>query len=100
MEFFLLGNPLTSDELHQNGMINSLSDNPIEAATEMAKIINKLSPLSTNMIKKNIKAALDSTFSESMEREMMAQRFLGNSADYKEGLNAFLAKREPQFKGE
>jgi 2-(1,2-epoxy-1,2-dihydrophenyl)acetyl-CoA isomerase len=100
MEFFLLGNPLTSDELHQNGMINSLTDNPIEAASEMAKIINKLSPLSTDMIKKNIKAALDSTFSESMEREMMAQRFLGNSADYKEGLDAFLAKREPQFKGE
>jgi 2-(1,2-epoxy-1,2-dihydrophenyl)acetyl-CoA isomerase len=52
------------------------------------------------MIKKNIKASLDSTFSESMDREMMAQRFLGNSADYKEGLSAFLAKREPQFKGE
>ena len=100
MEFFLLGNPLTSDELHQNGMINILADNPIEAATDIAKTVNKLSPLSTDMIKKNIKAALDSTFSESMEREMMSQRFLGNSADYKEGLSAFLAKREPQFKGE
>ena len=100
MEFFLLGNPLTSDELHLKGMINTLADNPIENATEIAKTINKLSPLSTDMIKKNIKAALDSTFSESMEREMMSQRFLGNSADYKEGLNAFLAKREPQFKGE
>jgi 2-(1,2-epoxy-1,2-dihydrophenyl)acetyl-CoA isomerase len=100
MEFFLLGNPLTSDELHQQRMINSLADNPLEAATEMAKTLNKLSPLTMEMIKKNIKASLDSTFSESMEREMMSQRFLGNSADYKEGLSAFLAKREPQFKGE
>jgi 2-(1,2-epoxy-1,2-dihydrophenyl)acetyl-CoA isomerase len=100
MEFFLLGNPLTSDELHQKGMINTLAENPNETATEIAKSINKLSPLSTDMIKKNIKAALDSTFSESMEREMMSQRFLGNSADYKEGLSAFLSKREPQFKGE
>jgi 2-(1,2-epoxy-1,2-dihydrophenyl)acetyl-CoA isomerase len=34
-----------------------------------------------------------------MEREIFTQRFLGNSADYKEGLTAFLSKREPNFTG-
>ena len=51
------------------------------------------------MIKKNIKAALDSNFNQSMERETHVQRFLGNSADYKEGLDAFLNKRQPNFTG-
>jgi enoyl-CoA hydratase/carnithine racemase len=31
--------------------------------------------------------------------EKSAQRFLGNSLDYKEGLSAFLEKRKPNFKG-
>ena len=51
------------------------------------------------MIKKNIKASLDSNYNESIERETHVQRFLGNSSDYKEGLTAFLAKRPPQFTG-
>lgn len=100
MEFFLMSNPLTASYLAEVGLVNGLSDNPTEQALEYAKAINKLGPLSTELIKKNLKAAQDSSFNESMEREMYAQRFLGNSADYKEGLTAFLAKRDPQFRGE
>lgn len=100
MEFFLMGNPLSSEELHQAGLVNQLSDDPAKVAAEMAMTINKLSPLSTEMIKKNIKASFDSNFEQSMERETYVQRFLGNSSDYKEGLTAFLEKREPQFTGQ
>lgn len=99
MEFFLLGEALTSEELHNAGLINALNENALAKAIEYAMAINKLSPLSTEMIKKNIKAALDSNFNQSMERETHVQRFLGNSNDYKEGLTAFLAKRQPNFTG-
>jgi 2-(1,2-epoxy-1,2-dihydrophenyl)acetyl-CoA isomerase len=100
MEFFLLGEALTADELYEAGLINALAVDPIEKAQEYAQAINKLSPLSCELIKKNIKASLDSNYSDSMERETSVQRFLGNSADYKEGLSAFLAKRQPQFTGQ
>lgn len=99
MEFFLMGEALTSEELHTAGLINALNEDVMAKALEYAMNINKLSPLSTDMIKKNIKASLDSNFNQSMERETHVQRFLGNSADYKEGLSAFLEKRQPNFTG-
>lgn len=99
MEFFLLGEPLLSDELHNYGLVNFLSESPRIKARECANILTKLSPLSMQMIKENIKSSLDMSFQESMERETSVQRFLGKSEDYKEGLAAFLNKREPNFKG-
>lgn len=100
MEFFLMSSALTSEELHAANLINKLSDDSMKEAQDFALAINKLSPLSSEMIKKNIKASLDSSFEQSMERETHVQRFLGNSKDYKEGLSAFLEKREPQFTGQ
>ena len=99
MEFFLMGESLSSEELHKTGVINCVSEDYLTKALEFAAAINKLSPLSTEMIKRNIKSSLDATYDESIERETYVQRFLGNSADYKEGLSAFLEKRQPQFTG-
>jgi 2-(1,2-epoxy-1,2-dihydrophenyl)acetyl-CoA isomerase len=99
MEFFLMGNPLMAEEMHAAGLINTLDELVLERALEYATTINKLSPLATETVKKNLKAAMDSSYNESMEREMYAQRFLGRSSDYREGLSAFLEKREPQFTG-
>jgi 2-(1,2-epoxy-1,2-dihydrophenyl)acetyl-CoA isomerase len=99
MEFFLMGEAITSEELHTAGLINAISEDALSKAKEYAIAINKLSPLSTEMIKKNIKASLDSNFNQSLERETSVQRFLGNSSDYKEGLSAFLEKRQPNFTG-
>jgi 2-(1,2-epoxy-1,2-dihydrophenyl)acetyl-CoA isomerase len=99
MEFFLMGNPLIAETMLAVGLINAIDEAVIDKALLYATTINKLSPLSTMTVKNNLKFALDATYSESMEREMYAQRFLGNSADYKEGLTAFLEKREPQFTG-
>lgn len=99
MEFFLMGNPLMAEEMHTFGLINALDENVLEKALSYAATINKLSLIATEMVKKNIKASLDSNYNDSMIREMHTQRFLGRSSDYKEGLQAFLEKRDPQFTG-
>ena len=99
IEFILMGLPLLAEDLLAAGLINALDESVLERALEYSTTINKLSPLSTETVKKNLLAALDSNYNESMERETIAQRFLGNSSDYKEGLSAFLEKREPQFTG-
>lgn len=100
MEFFLMGEALMSEDLLKAGIINAINEDVLLKAKEYAQAINKLSPLSCEMIKKNIKASLDSSFSQSMERETQVQRYLGKSADYKEGLTAFLEKRSPIFTGQ
>ncbi|NOT77807.1 MAG: 2-(1,2-epoxy-1,2-dihydrophenyl)acetyl-CoA isomerase [Bacteriovoracaceae bacterium] len=100
MEFFLMGEALMSEDLHKAGIINAINEDVLFIAKQYAQAINKLSPLSCEMIKKNIKASLDSSFTQSMERETQVQRYLGKSADYKEGLTAFLEKRSPIFTGQ
>ncbi len=97
--FFLYGESLTGEELEKAGLVNEVCENPLDKAMELAEKINKLAPQSVTMIKKNILSSLDSTYGESMERETNVQRYLGRSNDYKEGLNAFLEKRNPIFNG-
>jgi 2-(1,2-epoxy-1,2-dihydrophenyl)acetyl-CoA isomerase len=100
LEFFLFNNPLFSEDLEKAGMINYIGDDYMEQASIWANQIAGMAPLSLELMKKNLKLAMDSTFAESMQNETDTQRFLGNSSDYQEGLKAFFEKRKPEFKGQ
>jgi 2-(1,2-epoxy-1,2-dihydrophenyl)acetyl-CoA isomerase len=97
LEFFLFNNPMTSEELLENKLINFVQDDPLAFSKELAQKINALSPESVDMIKQNLQFAMEGTYESSMEREISCQRSLGKSENYKEGLKAFFEKREPQF---
>lgn len=97
LEFFLLGEPLMAEDLQKVGLINSLTDSPLELALAWASKINSLSPKSTTLVKRNLQNALESTYDKSMNNETASQRYLGNSEEYQEGLKAFFEKREPRF---
>ncbi|MCO4794229.1 MAG: enoyl-CoA hydratase/isomerase family protein [Bacteriovoracaceae bacterium] len=100
LEFFLFNTPLFSEDLNTAGMINYVGDDYLEKAKEWSTSISSMAPLSLELIKKNLKLAMDSSYSESMTNETSTQRFLGNSKDYQEGLKSFFEKRKPEFKGE
>jgi len=51
------------------------------------------------MIKKMLDMAYTSGLSDVLEYEAYCQEIAGRSNDYKEGVNAFLEKRKPEFKG-
>lgn len=51
------------------------------------------------MIKKLINNSFETTLDQALNDEAAAQDILGSSNDYKEGVNSFLEKRKPVFKG-
>ncbi|EST81549.1 enoyl-CoA hydratase, partial [Escherichia coli ECC-1470] len=51
------------------------------------------------LIKQAINSAETNTLDMQLDLERDYQRLAGRSADYREGVSAFLAKRSPQFTG-
>ncbi|HXH30543.1 MAG TPA: enoyl-CoA hydratase-related protein [Bacteriovoracaceae bacterium] len=100
LEFTLLGKPLFSETMLEYNFINKVAENPLQEALEFASQINGLAPLSVKMVKKNLQFASEKELGEVLNREKYVQRFLGFSADYKEGVKAFMEKRKPEFKGQ
>lgn len=99
LNFALRGKPLFAEDMAQLGLVNEVHAAPLERALELAEELNRLAPLSLKHTKKTFQAALDVDWKTNLETEKTAQRFLGFSQDYREGVTAFMEKRPPNFRG-
>lgn len=65
----------------------------------MARNLAAGATLGLGMTKRLIQAAAANTLDQQLDMERDCQRIAGRSADYAEGVSAFLDKRKPEFKG-
>lgn len=101
MEIMLLGEKYNAEKAYSDGLITRLvKDADLESETEA--IAEKLAigpPISLKLIRHSAWEALDSDFSDQLNRERKLQLTAGRTNDFKEGVAAFREKRKPIFIG-
>ena len=97
----LTGEPLPAEQAADWGLIwKAVEDDALDA--EVDAIANKLAalpPLGLAAIKEMIRSSWQHSLGEELDRQRDAMRRLGFTADYREGVAAFLEKRQPKFTG-
>ena len=92
---------LGAAEAQQAGLVNRVVpvDKLEETVTEIAKTISRNAPLSVNASKVTIKEVLKDESQRDLAKLAKISEDCFNSADYQEGRQAFMEKREPVFIG-
>ncbi|MFL4377122.1 2-(1,2-epoxy-1,2-dihydrophenyl)acetyl-CoA isomerase PaaG [Acinetobacter baumannii] len=101
MGLALLGDKLPAETAKEWGMIwDVVEDAELKTkVTELAERLAKQPTFGLSLIKKAIHQSSNNTFDKQMLLERDLQRIAGRSEDYREGVQAFMNKREPNFKG-
>ncbi|MBI5914290.1 MAG: enoyl-CoA hydratase/isomerase family protein [Bacteroidetes bacterium] len=98
----MLGEKISAKDAESMGMIYKvLPDEGFgEAALAIAKTLAQMPTKGLGFTKHLLNLSLTNSLSEQLEAEDEYQTLAGNTADYREGVAAFLEKRKPVFKSE
>jgi len=97
----MLGTSLTAEQAERMGMIWQVVEDTalMDEATTLARRLAAGPTLSYAAIKQAIDAAATNSLDRQLDLERDSQRLLGKTADSREGVAAFRAKRPAQFTG-
>lgn len=98
----LLGDKISAEQAESWGMIWRCVDNE-QLMEEAMKLAHHLATQPTKglaFIKRALHAGANNTFDQQLDLERDLQRLAGRTEDYREGVAAFMDKRQPSFKGQ
>ena len=81
------------------GLVNAVSDNPLETATDLARSIASRGPIATRYAKDAIRHGLEMPLAQALHYETELTILLQDTNDRAEGVDAFVGKRTAQFSG-
>ena len=100
---FFCAKPLDAERAAHFGVVNQLVDAEILEATtlETARLIARKAPMAIQAVKEQLRILEDDqpVSVQAMERIAELRRQACEGADFTEGLDAFLARRQPRFGG-
>jgi len=100
-EWMSSGRKLSAPEAQVWGLVSEVVDHErlLERALEVAQRYAAMPTAGIGMTKRLFQQAATSTFEEQLELEAQLQAAATRTKDFKEGVAAFLEKRDPDFRG-
>jgi enoyl-CoA hydratase/carnithine racemase len=101
MELVLTGRRINAAEAHRLGIVNKITPRKQwrEQALELASVVARRPPLAAKMAKQAVLAADEMPLSGGLSYERRLYELTMATEDRAEGMNAFLEKRRPEFRG-
>ncbi|MBA4502245.1 2-(1,2-epoxy-1,2-dihydrophenyl)acetyl-CoA isomerase PaaG [Marinobacterium marinum] len=101
MALSMLGDKISAEQAASWGMIWQCVDDEAlkDEALSLAKRLATQPTKGLALIKRAIQSSWDNSFDEQLDLERDLQTLAGRTEDYREGVAAFMEKRQPNFKG-
>jgi enoyl-CoA hydratase/carnithine racemase len=101
MELVLTGRRIGADEAQRLGIVNTVAPKGtwLEAALELAEVVARRPPLAVRLGKQAVLAADETPLSAGLDQERRLYELAMATEDRVEGMNAFIEKRKPEFRG-
>ncbi len=101
MELVLTGRRFDAHEAHRMGIVNTVTGKRewLDEAMELAGRIARRPPIAARLAKQAVLAAEETSLAAGLEQERRLYELAMGTEDRVEGMQAFLEKRKPDFRG-